>query len=340
MELINTKVRHQDYGEGTIIRLENSYIYVNFKQCEMKFQYPNSFDEFLVHENSNIHAIIKKDIEILKKSQIYKKQKPVENKKKNNADKRKIVKIKFYPRTNIAFKCNFCDGGHSNNRVGFNGVCSNGIIRNNIEVEKRVWCNEDDSPCSQYLNGIINRSELDDMCNDGGSVCYESQMLRDWKAFAGVVHTGKRKGKPMKLNQVQNNSLCILTTRDPNSNESERYIFGAFLVDENNKGDNENAGYVMAKSRYRIELTPKEARKMLFWNYHSNNNQPTVAVWSSGLHRYVKDDEAIQILNDIAKLKQKTKEQELANDFLNYFAQISDINLSIMPEKNGALQRK
>lgn len=144
----------------------------------------------------------------------------------------------------------------------------------------------------------------------------------------------------MKLNQVQNNSLCVLTTRNPDSIESERYIFGVFLVDENSKGDNESEGYVMAKSKYRIDLTPKEAHKMLFWNYYSNNNKPAVAVWSSGLHRYFKDDEAIQILSDIAKLKQNTKEQKLANDFLNYFAQISDINLSIMPGKKGALKRK
>lgn len=126
----------------------------------------------------------------------------------------------------------------------------------------------------------------------------------------------------MKLNQVQNNSLCVLTTRDPNSIESERYIFGVFLVGKNYKGGNESEGFVMAKSKYRIELSPKEAHKMLFWNYHSNNNDPNVAVWSSGLHRYFKDDEAIQILSDIAKLKQNTKEQELANDFLNYFGSI------------------
>lgn len=193
MELINTKVRHQDYGEGTIIKFVNSYITVKFKHCEKKFQYPDSFCEFLTLEDSNIAARIENEKEIHKKTQDDVRKGQVEKVKKNNTDKQKNSKTKFYPRTNVAFKCNFCDGGHSSDRVGFKGVCSNEIIRNNIEVEKRVWCSEDDSPCSQYLNGIINRSELDDMCNDGGYVCYESQMLRDWKAFAGVVHTGKER---------------------------------------------------------------------------------------------------------------------------------------------------
>ncbi|MBX4272110.1 hypothetical protein [Clostridium estertheticum] len=215
---------------------------------------------------------------------------------RSNSDIHIKVKARVYPRANIAFKCNFCDGGHSDEQVGFNGDCSDDVIRNNIELEKRTWCSSDDCACGQYLKCDITRSELEDVCNNGGFVCYESQMLRDWKALAGIVQTGERKGQPMKLNKVQNNSLCVLTTRDPISIESEIYIFGIFLVDETYEGDNQDEGYVTTKSKYRIKLYPKEAHKMLFWNYHANDNQPEVPVWSSGLHRYFEDEQAIQIL--------------------------------------------
>ena len=80
--------------------------------------------------------------------------------------------------------------------------------------------------------------------SEGGFVCYESAMLRDWRAFAGYVQIGKNKGTPFKLLKVQPYSLCILTTRDPDSeNESDRYIFAVFLVDETYAGDSREAGY-------------------------------------------------------------------------------------------------
>lgn len=344
MDLVNIKVRHKVFGEGIIIAKENSYITVKFQNDEKKFIYPNVFDGYLITESSDIAESIKREIESIKKLENEKKERLAELEQqkqieKNNGDKYIKVKTKVYPRANIAFKCNFCDGGYSDEQVGFNGVCSDDVIRNNIELEKRTWCSSEDCACGQYLKGDITRFELDALCNNGGFVCYESQMLREWKALAGIVQTGEKKGQPMKLNKVQNNSLCVLTTRDPNSSERERYIFGVFLVDETYEGDNQEEGYVTTKSKYRIKLSPKEAHKMLFWNYHANDNQPEVAVWSSGLHRYFGDEQAIQILQDIAKLKQGTEEEKLANEFLLYFARINDIDISTVPEKSGALKK-
>ena len=41
-------------------------------------------------------------------------------------------------RANIAFKCSFCDGGQSESKqlIGFNGACSDDMIRHNIEIER------------------------------------------------------------------------------------------------------------------------------------------------------------------------------------------------------------
>lgn len=343
MNLTNIRVKHKVFGEGVILNNENSYLTVQFKDCEKKFVYPQVFDGYLTIEDSNIQNIINSEIEAIKKIEKEEKQEKDRINEQERLDKlkltkRKKAKVKSYPRANIAFKCNFCNGGYSENNIGFNGVCSDDIIKNNIEVEKRTWCSSEDSACNKYLKGELTREELDDMCKNDGFVCYESQMLRDWKALAGIVQRGARKGEPMKLNRVQKNSLCVLTTRDPDSRERDRYIFGVFLSDETYEGDNKEEGYVTTKSKYKIKLSYEEAHKMLFWNYHSNDNRPELAIWSSGLHRYFEDAQAIQILQDIAKLKKGTDDEELSKEFLLHFAKINNVDISLVAEKDGVLK--
>jgi hypothetical protein len=254
--------------------------------------------------------------------------------------KRKAAKRSRDERPNIAFKCNYCDGGASNKSVGFNGVCSDAIIYNNIEVEHRTWCCSEDCSCPRYLNGEITREELEEMCKDGGFICYESQMLRDWKAMAGIVQNGDRKGHPMHLSQVQPNSLCILTTRDPYFTEDERYIFAAFLVDDTYGGDDLDEGFVTTRSEFRLQLSPKEAHKMLFWNYHANGKQPEMAAWNSGLHRYMTDEQATQILRDISLLKQDTQDADLARRFFETFCALTRIDMNTLKIPQGALKQE
>ena len=158
--------------------------------------------------------------------------------------------------------------------------------------------------------------------------------------MAGVVQTGANKGQPMKLHQVQTNSLCVLTTRKPQMKEADRFIFGVFLVDETYEGDHKDEGYVTTNSKYKIELTPYEAMHRKFWNYYANGNQSERAVWSSGLHRYFEDDVAVQILRDIAKIKQDTQDEQLAQEFLEYFCRVNGVELDAVAEPNGALLRR
>jgi len=344
MYLMDLKVSHKKFGDGIIIDYDSSYITVKFSEGEKKFGYPNAFDGYLSTEDTEFNLKVKEEIEAIKKLEEKNKEEIAKKEKENlkaahTKKEKKEEKAKVYPRENIAFKCNYCDGGKSDKEIGFNGVCSDEIIKNNIEIEQRTWCSSKDSDCLSYLNGEISRLELDSIHNDGGYVCYESQMLREWKAMAGIVQRGDRSGQPMKLNKVQNNSLCLLTTRLPSTREEDRFIFGVFLVDENYEGDNFEEGYVSTKSKYKIKLSPKEAEEMLFWSYHANENQSEVARWSSGLHRYFNDEQAIQILRDLALIKEGTEDEELAEEFLQYFARINGIDIDSVTEKNGALIR-
>lgn len=345
MDLINQAVIHKAFGEGKVINIENGYIIVLFSQGEKRFLYPSIFNQFLTMKDAACADFVKSEI-LLEESKVAEdaEKKRLQAMKQQEAfalamvkEKKITKKAKSFPRANIAFKCNYCDGGKSSEQVGFNGVCSNAVIHNNIEVEKRTWCNDELCPCIHYHNGEIDRTTLDQKCCDGELVCYESQMLRDWRALAGIVRSGDRKNEPMKLQQVQKNSLCVLTTRDPASIETERYIFAVFLVDETYEGDNREEGYVSTKSKYRIKLSPNEAHKMLFWNYHANDNQSDIAAWNSGLHRYLDDAEAVQILRDVATLKIGTDDEELASEFLTHFITINGVDTNTVPEKNGAL---
>ena len=253
----------------------------------------------------------------------------------------KLIKNPKGPRNNIAFKCNFCNGGASDNNIGYHGVCNDDIIHNNIEIEKRVWCSSEDCDCRRYLDGEITRTELDSICEDyySGSVCYESQMLRDWKVFAGIVQSGKNKGRPMKLNKLKANSLVVLTTRKPNTSEEERFVIAVFLVDETCGGDLGEEGYITTSSNFRIKLSPKEAHKMLFWNYLFNENRPDLIRWGFGLHRYLSDAQAAQILIDIIDVKSDISEKNFAMSFFDHFCYINGIDKNQISFPSGTLAK-
>lgn len=355
--LINTIVTHEIFGDGKVVNVTNDYITVLFHTCKKEFVFPEVFKNFLNLQNS----VISKEINTLiatkeEQERLLKEKQDLEQKEKQA----ELIKIKeksyFKPpkkksgtkkksdaRCNIAFKCNYCDGGESAKQIGYNGVCSDEIISNNIKKKQHVWCNDEDSACQHYHNGELSRIELDNSMesgNDTYAVCYESQMMKNWKASAGMIQSGENKGKPLKLKNVHHNSLALLTTRLPSAKEAERIIFGVFMVDDIFEGDNHNEGYVSTKSEYKIKVTLKEAKKMKFWNYYFNPNNPESIRMGSGLFRYLNDDQATQILRDLAKLKEKTPEAESAKRFLDHFCQINRIDINRVPEElMGGLQR-
>ena len=343
MDFKNKIVSHKTFGVGTVIDLDGSYITVSFPVGEKKFTFPDAFTSFIKNDDQELNDYLLRLFELKKeREQLLRVEKEKQLLEEQEHEKLKSSpqksKYKVYRRQNIAFKCNFCNGGHSDEQIGFCSVCSDDLIKYNIDVAKHIWCSSADSDCLRYLNGEISREELDDYMNTEYGVCYESQMLNNWTAFAGIVHSGEREGMPMKLNQVQVNSLCVLTTREPNTPENERFIFAAFLVDETYEGDMRDAGYVTTKSEYKIKLSPKEAKKMLYWNYHANSNQQEVTAWGSGLHRYYDDIEAAQILKDIATIKKGTEAEDLANKFFKHFCLINKVDIDNIPKSNGALK--
>lgn len=341
MDITGKRVKHKGYGTGTVISVVGEYIDIIFDVGKKRFPFPDIFATFISTDDVALGAYT---ADLLQKKETAKiqiiEQKKLEQQKQIAQNKTEVTKKLKHKRANIAFKCNYCDGGKSGAQIGFDGVCSDEMIYNNIEIQNRTWCNSNDCACLQYLNHEITRKELDDICNNDGFVCYESQMLRDWKALAGIVQNGERKGEPMKLHHVQRNSLCVLTTRTPDMEESKRFIFAVFLVDETYEGDGKEEGYVSTGSKYKIKLAPQEASKLLFWNYHANGNKAETPAWSSGLHRYFDDEVAVQILHDIVALKKGSDQEHLAIEFLDEFCRVNGIDKNNVEEPNGALKRR
>lgn len=348
MNLLNITVLHKVWGEGLIIQHENEYLLVQFKVKPagkdtdvVKFSYPTAFNGFLkVLDNDLLQETILNEIEENKKAELAKKQAiHCESIAHKVAIERKKPK-KTYKRENIVFKCNFCNGGTSETQIGFAGVCSKEIIDYNINVAKRSWCGFKNSKCRQFVDGEISYEQILNDFQNGEMICYESTMLLNWKASAGIDNSGENAGRKRKLNKIQNNSLCVLSTVDPRSDEESRYVFGVFLVDESYEGDDQEEGYVTTSSKYKIKLTPEEARKVLLWNYHKNSKDESRAVWASGLYRYINDTVSAQILRDIAEIKKHSVDAELAKEFFEYYCEVNKINIDDLPPNNGALMLK
>lgn len=349
MDFIGKKVVHKTWGEGVIKGVVTtptySYYEVQFADGQHKLLFPDAFRTATVFTNSDDQYELRQMI--AQKEWADMKLRASLTSKTTKSPNTGTTRVTATPpkgsrqveRPNIVFKCNYCDGGSSQKHIGYMGACSYDIIRYNIEVAKHSWCSDSSCPCNQYYYGELDGHALDALCAEGGFTCYESKMLTEWTASAGTYLTKDRKMEPKKIRNVQVNSLAVLTTRMPYAQEEDRFVFGVFLVDDADEGNNVNEGFVRSNSKFRIELSPDEATQILFWNYHTNDTKPERAVWGQGLYRYTNNTEAVQILQDIVRVKKDPRERKFAEEFLAHFCTIKKINLEDIPEPNGALKR-
>lgn len=244
-------------------------------------------------------------------------------------------------KTNIVFKLNYCNGGRNDKKgiFGFNGICDNDAMKNNIEVEHRAWCTHEDCACYQYYTGAITKKELKQMYEEYGSVCNESCLLESWTVNAGASYNGE----PIAINNSGINSLCVLTTRFPGEEEEERCIFALFIVDKYEPGNPEEqggSGYVACTSNYRLAFSQQEAANLKFWHFHANKNHPEKAFWGTGLFRYISDAEAVQILQKAAQIKTDPADKALAQEMLAYYCYINGIDPKLAGRPSGVLVKQ
>ncbi|MBP1934842.1 malate synthase [Ammoniphilus resinae] len=166
-----------------------------------------------------------------------------------------------------------------------------------------------------------------------------TKVFTEWKVFTGVIKSGNNKGKPNKPIRIYQNSVCLLTTRDPSMPEKDRRILGVYMVDKDFIGKFCEDGSIPAHSKLRLQLTEQESDKMRFWKYYLNEKSPHKMTWNTGKYRYFYNVWMAQILHDIVSLKRDTQEQELAQKFFEYFCKMNRIWQEELPEPHGALMR-
>lgn len=121
MELYGEVVKHKVFGRGQIVEFANNYVTVLFDEnkAEKKFTYPAAFGSFLELENKSFLKQIEEDKNVIA-------QKEAESKRINKERAKAAIAtrtqdgrvrntnsttVKSSDKNNIAFKCNYCDGG-------------------------------------------------------------------------------------------------------------------------------------------------------------------------------------------------------------------------------------
>lgn len=329
MDLIDKEVIHSTLGAGRVVSLTEKIIAVQFGERVMKFSFPTIFNDKLKMSDSALQAQISELCEDENDTISRQKEERLQEFESRFADlpDPKASKAKRAGQNrgnnNIAIKCNYCDGGRSDAVFGYKGVCSDEVLRQNVSVIKRPWCSAAVCACKRYTKGEIERAELEQLNSDGGFVCYESRLLRDWIASAGRYQSAKKNDKPIKMTNARVNRLCVLTTKEPSELEAERKIFAAFVISDVEIGDEKVEGNVHAHPRFRIDLTQAEASQVRFWEFHRNKSKPELPFWGSGLLRYISDSQSINILKAMMEAAVEPEKKAHILEVLEYYCKVS-----------------
>lgn len=329
----------QDKVDGIIksINQEEGLINIETALGERNFNYGAVLNDKVVFINEELQEIAKPFFNELQ--QCYEETKDAEDEKAiEEAMNRYVCRIRRdIGDSNVAFKCTFCDGGASKSSMGFRGACSPELREHNVRSHE--WCSSEYCRCRKLIDGEISQEVFDEKVNTEEKMeflCYESRMLVDWVCYAGME---KKTGLPMALNKAQVGSLAVMTTRPVIDGEEapqeKTRIFGVFLIA---KHDDKSSigGSVSAHPKYRIELTPEESEKVLFWKFHANAENPTKPFWGTGLHRYLNDMECCQLLREIANVVEDQNKKELALELLDKFQR--ETGIATIEEPKGAIR--
>ena len=203
---------------------------------------------------------------------------------------------------NIAFKVRYCNGSVENGHVGFQGICTDGLIRYYIFDMKQFPCSDSNCICYNYWR--YSSKELESYFNISAP-CYESNILRDWRIKAKTN---------ISIPEELVNGLCVLTTSRPNL--PDRLVFAIFLIKD------VVANEIFADDNYRLEFYPTEFHRANFWSVHKSSDHK----WNKRAFKYFDDTEAVQFLKMAIDLKRSSEEEGLANNFLDHYCQINNIN--------------
>lgn len=147
----------------------------------------------------------------------------------------------------------------------------------------------------------------------------------NWNVSVGNFRSGFNRGQPRIPSRIYPNSACLLTFREKNDQEEKRYIWGTFMVREDFVGPECTDGIIPAHEKYRIMLTEDESEKLGFWKYFAHD-PGSKNKWGLVESKYFSNMTMAHILHDILVIKRGTDQQQLCEEFVDYFCELNKIN--------------
>ncbi len=146
-----------------------------------------------------------------------------------------------------------------------------------------------------------------------------------WNVFVGNFRSGYNRDQPRVPSRIYPNSACLLTFREKSDQEEQRYIWGVFMAKEDFIGSECTDGIIPAHEKYRIILTEEESRKLEFWRYFTPKSG-SKRKWGLSEFKYFSNTAMAHILHDILVTKRGTAQQQLCEEFFDYFCELNKID--------------
>ena len=190
---------------------------------------------------------------------------------------------------NLVFKCNWND-------AGWKKICSKKARDYNISKD-RTWCCDKRNECARLIKE--NKKEFP---------CYESLLFKEFSMGPGTNLGGKKDMEPRFIRGSRPGKLAFLTTVAPEMDGKDRYFIGLLDIKEI-----KNEQEVIGNKETSIVINP--SIKLKFWDYYKNKDESKQ--WGSSLFRYLSDEVALIILEDLKKEYDKLKGFEKEKENLN-----------------------
>jgi hypothetical protein len=158
----------------------------------------------------------------------------------------------------------------------------------------------------------------------------KQRVLKSWSVFTGNYRTGMNRGKPRIPSRIYPNSACLLTGCNKNDSEEKRYIWGVYMVRDDFFGTDCMDGQIPAHDDYRMILNDTESENLLFWNMAGVNS---ISKWGSAEMKYLSNRTVASILHNILLMKQGTDQEQLCEEFLDYFCKLNKIDKEQIAQK-------
>ncbi len=207
---------------------------------------------------------------------------------------------------NVAFKVTYTDSDWS-------GVCSPELAQ--INFRRKRWCEvQAENPCNCQHPKFADPANFE----INGYPCYDSVAQLGLLFYAGHFHSAEKDNVPKKANKIKKDKIAVFTSNKPFADERDRFIFAIGRIEQIAIEDDPNGSYPVYLCDQESAIIFRNNRP-LFWNYYTNQNNPTAAAWKSLLYRYLEDNIVEDILSDIANTSRfPGKYREKARDLLSY----------------------